>query len=508
MAVVGQGSIGARHAAIALELGHRVVVYDPSQQAGSPHGVQVAGSARECLEGADAAVIASPSSEHVADARAAIELGVPVLVEKPLALDQAHAVELECLAQARGVLLSVAMSLREHAGVRALAAALGEDAVGRVLRASAWCGLWLPGWRADVDYRNSYSASARLGGGVLLDVAVHELDYLLWLLGPARSAIALARHVSELQTDVEDVAVIAVELASGAVLDVVVDYVDRSYTRGCRIVGSEGTLHWSWEEQRLTRHPASGEGSRLDVPSDVAPAYRSQLERFLAAALHGAPPPVPAGEAGHVLAVLDAARRSSRDGRRVALAPAVTLRAVDARDAELLRVWRNDPDTRRFSRDSREITADEHARWLACALADGATRLWIAQADGHPIGHVRVTRAAPGTDGTSDAAALSTAAASGTPEAPGTAEIHVVLAPRQRGRGLGAAALIQASARALAEPGVRLLYARVKPENTASLLAFAHAGFRKFGIDDDGLLRLERARAGAVEHEQAGVVSR
>lgn len=473
VAVVGQGSIGRRHTAILLVLGHEVTVYDPSPAVQSPSGVLIAASARECLQEADAAVVASPSSEHLSDARSAIELGVPVLVEKPLALNAAHAVELDCLAQERGVMLSVAMSLREHAGVRALAGLLAENAVGHILRASAWCGSWLPGWRPDSDYRRGYSARAELGGGVLLDVAVHELDYLLWLAGPARSVSALARQVSELETDVEDVALIVVELASGAVAEVAVDYFDRSYTRGCRIVGSEGTLHWSWEGQRLTRHDASGASSQLEVPSDVAPAYRRQLERFLAAVVDGSPPPVPAAEACRVLAVLDAARASSRDGRRVTLAPVVTLRAVDSGDAERLRAWRNDPETRRWSRSSHEITPEEHAGWFGRALADPSARLWLAESGGRPIGHVRVG-----------------------PEAQGTAEIHVTLAPEARGRGLGATVLMQAAARALAEPGVGLLCAHVKPEHEASLRAFARAGFHRAGADEHGLLRLERAPAG------------
>jgi predicted dehydrogenase/RimJ/RimL family protein N-acetyltransferase len=473
VAVIGQGSIGRRHAAILLELGHQVVVYDPSPAVRSPPGVLAAASALACLQGAEAAVVASPSSEHPADARAAIELGVPVLVEKPLALDSAHAAELDCLAQERGVMLSVAMNLREHAGVQALTALLAEDAVGSILRASAWCGSWLPGWRADSDYRNSYSARAELGGGVLLDVAVHELDYLLWLAGPARTVSALTRQVSELETDVEDVAVIAMELASGAVAEVTVDYFDRAYTRGCRIVGSAGTLHWSWEDQRLTRHDASGTSSRLEAPSDVAPAYRRQLERFLAAVLEDSPTPVPAAQARHVLAVLDAARASSRNGRRVALAPAVTLRAVDRGDADRLRAWRNDPETRRWSRNSHEIAPEEHASWLQRALSDASTRLWVAESDGSPIAHVRIG-----------------------PEAQGTAEVHVVLAPEARGRGLGSQVLVQAAACALAEPDIRLLCAYVKPEHAASVRAFSRAGFARAGADEDGLLRLERAPAG------------
>jgi predicted dehydrogenase/RimJ/RimL family protein N-acetyltransferase len=508
IAVVGQGSIGRRHTEIALALGHELSVYDPDPAARSPAGVIAAESVTDCLEGADAAVVASPSSAHVAHARAAIELGVPVLVEKPLALDAAHAAELDLLARERGTLLSVAMNLREHPGVQALSARLSDDAVGSVLRASAWCGSWLPGWRAG-DYRHSYSARSELGGGALLDVAVHELDYLLWLIGPARSVSALARHTSELETDVEDVALIAMELASGAVAEVGVDYVDRSYTRGCRIVGSAGTLRWSWEEQLLTQYDASGTTHRRALPSDVAPTYRAQLERFLRAAREGLPAPVPAASARQVLAVIDAARVSSRAGRRVTLAPPVALRTAGVQDAELILAWRNDSETRRWSRDSREIESDEHLRWLRDVLADPATQLWVAQCEGKPIACVRIS---PEDSGLARPdrrviASVRTGRESGTiaeshrpssepmssaSRADEVAELHIVLAPQARGRGLGTAVLIEAAARALAKPGLGTLRAHIKPHHEASLQAFAKAGFRRVGEDTDGLVRLER----------------
>jgi predicted dehydrogenase len=512
IAVLGQGSIGRRHAEIALALGHELTVYDPDPATTPPSGARAAASARECIEGADAAVVASPSSVHVAHARTAIELGVPVLVEKPLALDAAHAAELDCLAQARGTMLSVAMNLREHPGVLALSALVAEGAVGSVLRASAWCGSWLPGWRAASDYRASYSARGELGGGVLLDVAVHELDYLLWIVGPARSVSALARHASELETDVEDVALIALELARGGVAEVGVDYFDRSYTRGCRIVGSAGTLNWSWEEQLLTHHDASGRTQRHTVPSDVTPTYCKQLERFLRATREGAPAPVPAAEAQQVLAVIDAARSSARDGRRVALAAPVTLRTAHVQDAELLLAWRNDPETRRWSRDSREIEPEEHARWLRGVLTDASTRLWVAQCEGKPIASVRIS---PNDGGLTQSdrrpiASVHPGLEAGVIEeshgllsepmrtdskADGVAEVHIVLAPPARGRGLGSAVLIQAVARALAEPGLGALHAHVKPDNEASLRTFAKAGFRMAGEPADGLLRLERLPA-------------
>lgn len=155
------------------------------------------------------------------------------------------------------------------------------------------------------------------------------------------------------------------------------------------------------------------------------------------------------------------------------VAPPPTLRAAGEDDFERLLAWRNDPDTRRFSRDSQTVTREEHARWLAATLADRGTRLWIAESDGAAIGQVRVG-----------------------PHSEGLAEVHVGLAPQARGRALGSAVLVQAAARALADADVKRLCAHVKHENAASLRAFARAGFQAADTAADGLVRLERHRVG------------
>lgn len=467
--MIGQGSIGRRHSAILAELGHRAVGYDPERGGDTLAGVEVADGFEEALDGADAVVIASPSSEHAAQARRAIEQGIPTLVEKPLAADAARAAELERLAHDRGVLLAVGMNLRHHPAVLALRGLLAEGALGRVLRAAAWCGSWLPGWRPGTDYRTAYSASRELGGGVLLDVAVHELDYLLWLLGPATEVTAIARHVSYLEFDAEDVGLIALTLRGGAVVQLAVDYFDRSYHRGCRIVGERATAHWSWEAERLR---LLGPEASIDdaVSSDVAPTYRRQMERFLAAVGGASDSVAAARDARHVLAVIDAARASACHGRRVAIPPPISLRPATASDSDRLLRWRNDPETRLWSRSQAEVATAEHQQWLARTLDDPAIALWIAETDGGPVGQVRAT-----------------------PEAPDAAEIHVSVAPEARGRGLGAEVITEAAARALADTTVRRLIAHVKEDNHASLRAFARAGFEQCGRDDAGLLRLERS---------------
>lgn len=68
----------------------------------------------------------------------------------------------------------------------------------------------------------------------------------------------------------------------------------------------------------------------------------------------------------------------------------ITLRPVSAGDIDILLVWRNDPATRAASRNTEVITREIHVRWLDWRLRDPFTRMFVAEADGIPVGVVRI----------------------------------------------------------------------------------------------------------------------
>jgi CMP-N-acetylneuraminic acid synthetase/RimJ/RimL family protein N-acetyltransferase len=150
--------------------------------------------------------------------------------------------------------------------------------------------------------------------------------------------------------------------------------------------------------------------------------------------------------------------------------PAVALRPAAVGDAAALLAWRNDPAARRASFDPREVTAAEHARWLAQSLARADRRLWIVTADGADAGMVRLD-----LEGRA-------------------ATVSINLAPAARGRGLGAAALRTLAAEAFGPLGLATLRARVKRDNRASLAAFRRAGFS--GRGDRAVLELQLVAPG------------
>jgi RimJ/RimL family protein N-acetyltransferase len=364
--------------------------------------------------------------------------------------------------------LGVAMNLRFHPGVATVHRIVSEGTIGRPLRASVWCGSWLPGWRPDGDYRDTYSAQRRLGGGVLLD-AIHELDYAIWTLGPVRRVRGVLAHVSPLELDVEDLATLVLEHTSGAVTDLTLDYFDRAYNRGCRIVGELGTVSWRWEEEVVVHHSSQGEVERVAAASDVDPSYRAQLEYFLAAVASGGAAATSAGEAAAALAVADAARVSSAGmSAATVIAPELALRPATLADAECLLRWRNDSAVRGVSFQQDEIQPDEHRAWLEHKLADPTVQLFVASAGETPVGQLRLEMAEQRT-----------------------VELHIALAPEARGRGLAAPLLTLAACERAPALGATRVLARVKENNERSLRSFRSAGFReRAGEPDERLFEL------------------
>jgi predicted dehydrogenase len=304
VAVLGLGSAGSRHCRNLVELGAEPIAWDPDDSREVPDGTRRVSSAAEAFELAEAAIIASPSSHHAEQAIDAIDAGLPTLVEKPLATTAPDADRVATQAKERAVACGVAMNLRYF---------------GTIMRARLWFGYDLRRWRTSQDYRDSYSAKAELGGGIVLD-AIHELDYLCWLLGPAASVAATTGRVSSLEIDVEDSASAVIELASGAIATVDLDFVSPVYQRGCVLTGTEGIAEWSFTDETINVMATNG-GRRIDAAGDVAATYRAEIEDFLRAVGNRSEPSVSAAEGAAAVRLADAIKASAAEGRRIELGP-------------------------------------------------------------------------------------------------------------------------------------------------------------------------------------------
>ncbi len=229
----------------------------------------------------DAVFICTPPVHHVQQALQAVRAGAHVFVEKPLSdrLDQVAELASEALSRKR--VLQVGYNLRFHPGLLKLKELLNEGAIGKVLWAHVEAGQYLPDWRPWQDYRESYTARRQLGGGILLDGS-HEIDYVLWLLGRPNEVLCMAGKVSSLEVDVEDCASLLMRMASGCQVEIHLDFVQRGYSRNCKIAGENGTLFWDFTTREVKMFSAEANGwqsfSYDFEPNDM---YVAEIEHFL-----------------------------------------------------------------------------------------------------------------------------------------------------------------------------------------------------------------------------------
>ena len=307
--VVGLGSMGRRRLRDARALGCEVAVCRrgpgdrDSGNGDAPDGIPV-------FAGLDAAagwspthvVICTPTSAHADALRWAVEHGCHALVEKPLADGETPGLA-ELLEQARaaGLCVAVGCNLRFHPAVEAIRSAVVCGRLGRLLSVRAEVGQYLPDWHPGEDYRNGYAARREMGGGALLTL-VHELDLVWWIAGPIASLTGVQQHVSDLELDVDDLAELVCRHASGVVSSVHMDFLDRSYNRRSRWVGSDATAEWIWGGPALLHLPGDRREQLWEDPGfSLESTYAAELADFLAASAAGREPRTPAADALGVL---------------------------------------------------------------------------------------------------------------------------------------------------------------------------------------------------------------
>jgi predicted dehydrogenase len=319
--VVGSGSIGQRHLRNLRALGvDDLLAVEPSSgpaAAAAALGATVMASLPDALAKApDAVIVCTPPHLHLEGARAALEAGAHVLVEKPLAASLDGVDDVLALAERRNRTLAVGYNWRFHAVSREVKRLLDAGTIGRPLLLRVEVGQYLPDWRPQQDYRAGYNARAAHGGGILLD-ATHELDYAWWLCGDIKGVSAMIEKLSDLEIDVEDVALLQLRFASGALGHAHLDTLQRAYARGGKLVGTEGTLVWELMEGLRVYSTARGAWETRPMVTDPNDMYREEVRQFLDCVQHGVEPSASGRDGRRALEIVQAARTAAREGREV-----------------------------------------------------------------------------------------------------------------------------------------------------------------------------------------------
>jgi predicted dehydrogenase len=273
----------------------------------------------------DVVSVCVPTFLHAPVTVAALERGLHVLSEKPIARGPEEADAMVAAARSAGRVLDVAFNHRQRGDIQALKALIDSGRLGQVYYAKAW---WMR--RSGIPTLGSWFTRAEAaGGGPLLDIGVHVLDYALHLLGsPVVETVSASTYdllgssgfgsdPRETKSggdgtfDVEDLATVFMRLRDGATLLLEASWAGHTEDGddfGITVFGTEGGA-----DLRVRNLAPVG---ALRVFSDVA---------GVAAETRLAPPP----GRGHV-AVVEQFLERVRGGAHDGAAAAELARVVDA----------------------------------------------------------------------------------------------------------------------------------------------------------------------------------
>ena len=319
------GSIGQRHLRLAKELRPKLNI--SAVRSGMGKKVEeekllnaVVHSLEEAIDsGIEAAIIATPSVYHIQQAIELMERGIHVLIEKPLSHSLNNINELLKVRKKSKVVGLVGYCLRYNLGALKFNELLNNNKIGQILHVQIDCGSYLPDWRKGQDYRQSVSAKAELGGGVLLELS-HELDYIQWFFGNMKSVFANIQNSGTLDIDVEDSADIIFEAEQGYSVSAHLDFNSRNTRRKCIARCSNGDLIWDAINNEVIWRPADGPEDVKKFQNDRDYIYKEQLKHFFNCIEKEKQPSVSIHDGVAVLRMIESAKQSHKIGKKVAVA--------------------------------------------------------------------------------------------------------------------------------------------------------------------------------------------
>ncbi|NNE70169.1 MAG: Gfo/Idh/MocA family oxidoreductase [Rhodothermales bacterium] len=293
-AVIGVGSMGRHHARVYREMEDTelVGVFDEDEYQASAvataHGTNAFGSIEELLSaGVDAVSIAVPTSKHAEIAIRAMEAGIHVLVEKPIAGSLRDATAMMDSARINDRLLMVGHIERFNPAIRTLTAHIDAN---EILAVNV----------VRVGPRPPRIKDA----GVIIDLAVHDIDLAFFLTG--RSTDDVFAVTSSMPMEHEDTASMLLRLSGGIAVQLTANWITPYKAREVQVITQERLYRADLITKTVKAFSRSTGGTGYvveDLPVRVEEPLKAELGAFIHSVRFGLPAPISARDGIRALEV-------------------------------------------------------------------------------------------------------------------------------------------------------------------------------------------------------------
>jgi predicted dehydrogenase len=280
------------------------------------YGCRAASSYEEILTDRSIAGIinTTPNNVHLETTRQAADAGKHVFLDKPIANTVREGREIAEVCKTAGVVLALGYQRRRENHFRWIKSEIDAGRFGKLVQAE--CNISrdrlgqfdLSSWR--------YTAEG-MPGGVMLQIGIHYVDVLEYLMGPIKSVSArLAQLV--LPGDNPDVANMILQHENNALSNLTASYASASEFYMMNVYGKEASAYYDLFGG--LRHLKRGEKAARAIATEKNDTIREELEEFARCARRGGQPETDGFWAARNLAVIKAGAKSAREGRVVEVA--------------------------------------------------------------------------------------------------------------------------------------------------------------------------------------------
>ncbi len=286
--------------------------------------------------GVDVLDVSTPNQVHRSQTVAALEAGINVLCQKPMAPTVADCKAMVDAGEASSARLGMFMTWRDDPYSDDLKRVVDEGYIGKLAAVRVRNAHRGPYNMKDKNHWRA--AAANIGGGSFMQLAVHPLNYALWLVGEDVASVSgYAKNLHcQHSMDGEDLVAASGELSSGALITMESGY--SSTGRSIEVYGTEGSMLLSGRNRGMTLHLAkdfAGElidykcGDEPETPLHIEPGAetaeavareRNGNRGFCQAILSGGPLPTSPEVGMRDVAICQAVYRAAECGRRVEVA--------------------------------------------------------------------------------------------------------------------------------------------------------------------------------------------
>jgi len=283
----------------------------------------------------DAVSLCVPSGMRAEIGELCAKAGKHVLAEKPLEVTTERIDRLVNATKSAGVKLGCIFQYRFAEGPTEVKRALDAGRFGRLVLGDAY----IKWYRSNEYYRSGAWRGTRAldGGGALMNQGIHQIDLLLWFMGPVKEVVARTASVGHEGLEVEDLACAMLTFESGA-MGVIEGStavwpghparVEVHGVNGSAVIEDGGLRFWKFheetEEDERIRQAHMGEsvlgsGAGDPLANLKHEGHRRQIEDFVHAIIEGREPVIGAPEGRRCVELIQAIYQSAETGQPVRL---------------------------------------------------------------------------------------------------------------------------------------------------------------------------------------------